>query len=120
MWPLDGGAPLTATLATTTWVPPCKGHETAADLDWVAGRLRYKLRMGDPDAEPDGLQEAQEADMMQEEAPREPEETEAAVDVARRRIRRLRGSGIAMVTTDHLSDLMLSDEELLELGLSLD
>ena len=91
----------------------------AADLDGVAGRLRYKLRMGDPDAEPEGLEEAQEA-VLQEEAPREPEETEAAIDVARRRIRRLRGSGIAMVTTDHLSDLMLSDEELLELGLSLD
>ena len=41
---------------------------------------------------------------------------EPAIEVARRRIRRLRGSGIAEVTTDHLGDLLLSDEELLQLG----
>ena len=114
MWPLEGGTPIQTTPATTTWIPPLKGHETEDAQDAVISRLRYKLRMGDPDAELQGHGEVAE-EPVQEAQP--PEATaEPAIEVARRRMRRLRGSGIAEVTTDHLGDLLLSDEELLQLG----
>ena len=43
-----------------------------------------------------------------------------AVHRVPRRTRRLRASGTSEVTTDHLSYLLLSGEELLQLGLTLD
>ena len=79
--------------------------------------MRYKLRTGDPDAEPDGMEHVYEAT---EAAAVVDEPAEAAIEIARRRIRRLRGSGIAEVTADHLVDLLLTGEELLQLGLVLD
>lgn len=117
MWPLDGGDPLVATQGSTTWIPPCNEKVIAENIAGVTERLRYKLRTGDPDVEPDGMEHVYEAT---EAAAVVEEPAEAAIEVARRCIRRLRGSGIAEVTADHLEDLLLTGEELLQLGLVLD
>ena len=118
MWPLDGGDPLLATQGTTTWVPLCQARNSADDVEGATERLRYKLRMGDPDAEPYGTEHVYEATEAGAAIVEEP--AEAAIEIARRRIRRLRGAGIAEVTEDHLGDLLLSGEELIQLGLVLD